>query len=120
MDTITLKGMHFYGYHGCLPEERMTGQPFHVDAVLFVDAGKACASDDLEHTVDYGQVYRLVRSVVEGKPYHLIERLAAVIADEILAQFAVAAVNITVHKPHAPVGGFIDDVAVTIERKRRE
>ena len=56
MDTITIKGMHFYGYHGCLPEEQRTGQPFHVDVVLHADLSKAGASDELNDTIDYSKV----------------------------------------------------------------
>ena len=105
MDTITIKGMHFYGYHGCLPEEQRTGQPFHVDAVLYADLSKAGASDELNDTIDYSRVYQLVQSIVEGRTYRLIERLAAVIADEVLAGFPVDAVRVAVHKPQAPIGG---------------
>ena len=118
MDTITIKGMHFYGYHGCLPEEQRTGQPFHVDAVLYADLSKAGASDELNDTIDYSKVYQLVQSIVEGRTYRLIERLAAVIADEVLAAFPVDAVRVAVHKPQAPIGGPFDDVAVTVERRR--
>lgn len=118
MDTITIKRMHFYGYHGCLPEEQRTGQPFHVDAVLYADLSKAGASDELNDTIDYSRVYQLVQSIVEGRTYRLIERLAAVIADEVLAGFPVDAVRVAVHKPQAPIGGPFDDVAVTVERRR--
>ena len=118
MDTITIKGMHFYGYHGCLPEEQRTGQPFHVDVVLHADLSKAGASDELNDTIDYSKVYQLVQSIVEGRTYRLIERLAAVIADEVLAAFPVDAVRVAVHKPQAPIGGPFDDVAVTVERRR--
>ena len=116
MDTITLQGMHFYGYHGCLPEERRTGQPFHVDAVLYLSLEKAGRSDDLADTVDYGGVYGVVRDIVERRQYKLIECLARVIADEVLARFPLQKVKITVHKPQAPIGGPFDDVAVTVER----
>lgn len=118
MDTITLQGMQFYGYHGCLPEEQRNGQPFYVDAVLKADLTAAGNSDDLTDTIDYSRVYAVIQDIVEHRTYHLIERLAAVIADTVLAQFAVDAVTITVHKPHAPIGGPLADTAVTIERSR--
>lgn len=118
MDTIILQGMQFYGYHGCLPEEQRNGQPFYVDAVLGTDLAAAGASDALSDTIDYSRVYACIQEIVEKNTYQLIERLAEVIADTVLAQFAVDAVTITVHKPHAPIGGSIQDVAVTIERKR--
>lgn len=118
MDTITLKGIPCYGYHGCLPEERRNGQPFIIDIILQVSLKKACESDDLHDTIDYSNVYALVKEVTEGTPYQLVERLAGVLAERILATYPVDAVTVTVHKPHAPVGGLIDDVAVTIERCR--
>ncbi len=118
MDTIVLKGMHFYGYHGCLAEEQKTGQPFHVDVILTADLRRAGESDDLTDTIDYSQVWAMVRDIVEGRPYRLIERVAAVIAETLLAEFPLEAVKVTVHKPQAPVGGLFDDVAVCMERKR--
>ena len=65
---------------------------------------------------DYSKVYAIIQEIVETRKYQLIERLAQVIADTVLTQFDVDAVTITVHKPHAPIGGPIHDVAVTIER----
>lgn len=118
MDQITLKGIQCYGYHGCLPEETRNGQPFIIDIILHVSLKKACESDDLHDTIDYSNVYALVKDVTEGAPYQLVERLAGVLADTILRDYPVEGVTVTVHKPHAPVGGPIADVAVTIERRR--
>lgn len=127
MDTIVLQGMQFYGYHGCFAEEQEGGQPFRVDLTMYVDLTKAGESDDLTDTVNYSAVYEDVRRIVETgadpvsdtKPYNLIEKVAAVIAHTVLTDFpAVSAVSVTVHKPHAPIRGLFDDVAVTIERKR--
>ena len=47
MDKIVLTGLHFYGYHGCLPEEKRHGQPFHIDLVLETDLERAGQTDDL-------------------------------------------------------------------------
>lgn len=118
MDRITLTGLTFYGYHGCLPEENKTGQPFYVDIVLYVDLRAAGNSDDLSKTIDYSNVYHIVREIVENHTYKLIEAVAEAIAGALLSQFPVDAVDVTVHKPQAPVGGLLQDVAVTIERSR--
>lgn len=118
MDTITLQGIPCFGYHGCLPEERQNGQPFIVDIILQVSLKKACESDDLHDTIDYSNVYALVKKVTEGTPYQLVERLAGVLAESLLTQYPAEAVTVTVHKPQAPVGGAIGDVAVTITRRR--
>lgn len=66
MDTITLQGMQFYGYHGCLPEEQRNGQPFYVDAVLTADLTAAGASDALTDTIDYSKVYAVIQEIVKN------------------------------------------------------
>lgn len=118
MDRITLTGMHFYGYHGCLAEENKKGQPFHVDVVLYADLQAAGKNDDLYSTIDYSLVYIAVKDIVENHTYKLIEKVAEMIADTLLGQFPIDAVDVTVHKPQAPIGGAFDDVSVTVERSR--
>jgi dihydroneopterin aldolase len=101
-----------------LPGEREIGQPFVVDLTMAVDAGPAGRSDDLAHTADYGRIAASVLAVVEGEPVALLERLAQRIADVVLADAHVQAVDVTVHKPSAPVPVPFDDIAVTIRRTR--
>ena len=118
-DRISLEGMRFYGYHGCLPEERARGQAFLVDVVLTLPLAEAGSSDDLAATVNYAEVFALARSVVEGAPCRLIETVAERIAGGVLARFArVEAVRVTVHKPAAPLPGVFHDAAVTVVRAR--
>jgi len=118
-DRIDLAGMRFYGYHGCLPEERQHGQYFYVDVTMFLPLAAAGRTDDLHQTVNYAEVFDFARAVVEGEPAKLIETVAERIADGILARFArVGEVRVTVHKPSAPLGGTFRDAAVSIARKR--
>lgn len=117
-DRITLRGLRVRGYHGVLPEERRTGQLFGVDVVVETDVSAAAATDDLAETVDYATLARQVAAVVEGDPVDLIETLAVRIADACLAHAGATAVEVTVHKPQAPIGLPFDDVAVTIRRSR--
>ncbi|MCR5403911.1 MAG: dihydroneopterin aldolase, partial [Butyrivibrio sp.] len=76
MDRINLTGMEFYGYHGCLPEEREKGQRFYVDVEMFMDLSPAGKSDDLNDTVNYAEVFEYIRQVVEGPSKQLIESVA--------------------------------------------
>ena len=60
-----------------------------------------------------------ITAVNEGTHVDLIERLAQRIADEILADApAVASIDVTVHKPHAPIVVAFADVSVSISRVR--
>ena len=117
LDQIALRGLRVFGYHGVLDSERRDGQEFLVDAVLWLDTAPAAASDDLSLTVDYAALAGLA-AVVAGPPVRLIETLAQRLADTAAAEPLVREVEITVHKPHAPVGHEFGDVAVTIRRPR--
>lgn len=119
-DRILLRGLRGFGRHGVLAAERRDGQEFAVDVALAVDVAAAAECDDLAATVNYAEVARAVLGVVEGEPVDLIETLAARVAMACLKFSGVDGVEVTVHKPHAPVGVPFDDVAVTLTRARRE
>jgi dihydroneopterin aldolase len=118
-DRIELRGLYAHGKHGVLPFERRDGQTFVVDATIELDTSAAGRSDALVDTVDYGDLARRLVAIVQGEPVDLLETLAARLADAALGDERVTAVEITVHKPQAPVGVPIEDVAVRIRRERR-
>jgi len=118
LDQISLLGLRVHGRHGVLPSERTDGQEFVTDAVLWLDTRAAAAADDLSLTVDYGDLARRLAKVVAGEPVALIETLAERLAAECLSDGRVWQVQITVHKPTAPIGLPVCDVTVTILRSR--
>jgi len=119
-DRIILSGMRFYGYHGVFPEESRLGQAFLVDVELYADLREAGQHDDIRKTIDYGKVYQTVKTIVEGKPFKLIEALAEQVAARVLAEHATAReVIVRVHKPKAPIPGPLDGVTVEIARRRQ-
>ncbi|MFE5814180.1 dihydroneopterin aldolase [Streptomyces sp. NPDC056479] len=118
MDRVALRGLKARGYHGVFPEERREGQTFVVDLVLGLDTRPAAADDDLAKTVHYGIVAEEVVAVVEGEPVNLIETLAERVAQACLKHEEVQEVEVTVHKPDAPITVPFDDVTVTITRSR--
>jgi 7,8-dihydroneopterin aldolase/epimerase/oxygenase len=118
LDRIALRGLRATGYHGVYEHERRGGQEFVVDAILGVDTRPAAAADDLSRTVDYGGLAARLTGVITGEPVRLIETLAERLAGECLAEPAVTEVEITVHKPQAPLPFPFCDVAVTISRRR--
>jgi dihydroneopterin aldolase len=117
-DRIVLRGLLGHGHHGVYPEEREKGQPFVVDVVLSVDLAAAAGSDEVSDTVHYGELAQRVVEVVEGEPVQLVETLAQRVAEVCLSYARVEQVEVTVHKPEAPVGVPFDDVLVTIVRSR--
>ena len=115
-DIIRLAGMSFYGYHGVSTAEKETGRMFEVDAELEVDLADAGQSDRLADTVNYHEVYEVVREMVEGKAFSLVERLAATIADKLLDKFPVYRVTLKVRKVNPPIPGHIKHIEVEITR----
>ena len=119
-DRIELRGMRFEGRHGVLPQESAEAQPFDVDVVLELGLAAAGTTDDLARTIDYGDVFRRARAVVEQGPHvALIETLAERIAADVLAAHpAIDAVTVRVRKPRAPLLGVFAWAGVEIRRER--
>ena len=118
MDRITLTGVTAVGHHGVFDFERREGQPFVVDAVLYLDFAAAAESDDVKDTAHYGEVAQRITEWISGEPLNLIEALAVRIAEGLLTEFPLQGVDITVHKPQAPIEVPFGDVAVTVHRSR--
>ncbi len=119
-DRILLAGMVFHGRHGTLPAERELGQPFVVDIELRLDLRSAGLSDDLAQTVDYGEVHRRAKEIVEGSPVNLTETVAERVAAAILEEHpSVEAVRLKVAKPHVRLDDTVlAESAVEILRRR--
>jgi len=117
-DRIRIAGITATGHHGVFAHERRDGQVFVLDIVLELDLRRPGRTDELGDTVDYGEVARIVLARIEGEPQALIERLAELVATDLLAWPGVDAVEVTVHKPQAPVDVPFGDIAVEVRRER--
>ena len=120
-DRIELRWLKVRGHHGVFEHEKRDGQDFLVDVVLWTDFTTAAASDDLADTVDYGALALFARDVVAGPACDLVETVASRIADGIMEMAPSAhAVEVTLHKPQAPIPAEFADVAVVATRSRRD
>ena len=118
-DSIALRRMVFFGFHGDRAEERKLGQRFIVDVVLTADLSQAGASDSLKDTVDYGEVYSKVKRVVEGPPLNLLEALGERICGEVMQiSDRIENVEVVVAKPAVPLRGALDGAEVRLARRR--
>ncbi len=119
-DRIFIRGLMLHAYHGVMPHEAKVGQTFSLDLDLTIDLSNAARCDRLAHTVSYDQVVETASQVFCAKRYKLIEAAAGAVVDAVLARFdKIAAVRITVHKPHAPIAATFDDVGIVISRARK-
>jgi 7,8-dihydroneopterin aldolase/epimerase/oxygenase len=116
MIELELHGLEVRGFHGALPEERRRGQRFLFD--VWLAAPDAALSDRLEDAIDYREVALAVREVSDGRAYHLLEALAAGVADELLLRFPAERVRVRVRKPDVEVDPPVEYSAATAERSR--
>ena len=100
--SIALEGIELRGRCGVTPEERMIGQTLAVEVRLEPAECRGIETDDLQDTVNYGQVARIVREIVEGREFSLLERLAGVISDAIWDEFDLAFLAVSVAKIAPP------------------
>jgi dihydroneopterin aldolase len=117
-DIIRMGGMRFYGYHGVSSAEKETGRVFEVDCELEVDLAEAGQTDRLTDTIDYEQVFSLIRDTVEGTAFSLLESLAGKLARVILDRFPVYRVRLKVRKMTPPIAGHIDFIEVDLTRSQ--
>lgn len=118
-DRITLTGLRVFGRHGVFEHEKRDGQEFLADITLWLDLTEAVSTDDLRATVHYGELAQLAAGIISGPPKNLIEAVAGAIADSVMRSYPVYAVEVTMHKPSAPIPLDFTDVAVTIRRSRK-
>ncbi|MGV0585694.1 dihydroneopterin aldolase [Mycobacteroides chelonae] len=118
-DRIELRGLKVFGYHGVFEHERRDGQEFSVDVTVWLDLDTAAATDQLTDTLDYGELAQRAAAIVSGPPRNLIESVAGAIADDVMTDARVHAVEAVVHKPDAPIPLTFSDVAVVARRSRR-
>ena len=121
MDTIHIKGLRLFAYHGVNPEEKRDGQTFVLDLRLGADLSQARRSDRLEDTVNYAAVVKAVRAALTAQSFDLIERAAQAVCDAVLEGFPqVEEVSLLLQKPEAPVSAEFDYMAVEITQRREE
>jgi dihydroneopterin aldolase len=118
-DRIEIRALRVVGTHGLLPEEQVRGQPFELDLDVEADLTAAGRTDDLDGSVDYGEVVERAAAVVAGRSFRLLEALAEGIAEAVLADTRVISVSVGVRKLRPPLAADLGSVGVRITRSRR-
>lgn len=118
-DRIFVTGLLVHARHGVMEHEEKVGQRFVIDLALELDLAPASASDRLADTVSYSSLVEVATHAFTARNFRLVEAAAGAVAEAVLAAFArVAAVEVTVHKPHAPIAAIFADVGVSVLRRR--
>lgn len=117
MDEIRIDNLEVYAYHGVYGQEKEEGQLFFLNVVLYTDTRRAGYSDELTHSVNYGEVcHKLTAWMLEEK-CNLLERVAEKLTEKLLLEFQlIQGVDFEIRKPEAPIGLPFESVSVKIHR----
>lgn len=116
--TIELEGMEFKAYHGCLEQEKIRGNVFIVDFKGSLDLSAAAESDNLNDTLNYGEIYEIVAEEM-SIPSELLENVAGRIMKAIEGRFPqLVEFSVRVSKKRPPVEGIAQWSRVTLYHKR--
>ena len=116
LDVIALRGISAQAVHGVLKKEWNAPQSFSADILLWVDTDQAALSDDIADTVSYAEIAEKAHAILRGPSVRLIETLGHRIADVAMEDERVRGVEVTIHKPDAPIDVPFADVSVTIRK----
>src|SRR4051794_34522587 len=118
MDQIFVEGIEFIGRHGVTGRERRVGHHCRADVVVDLETGRAAASDNLKHTVDYSRLAEIVVRLGTEESHRLLEKLAHQMALAILAETPAVRVQVTVRKLGMVLPGLPMACGVTVVRGR--
>jgi len=116
--TIELEGMEFKAYHGCLEQEKVRGNSFTVDFKGELDLSAAAESDNLNDTLNYGEIYEIVAEEM-SIPSELLENVAGRIVKAIEHRFPqLQSFSVKVSKKRPPVDGVAQWSRVTLYHRK--
>lgn len=115
MECIELKKLLIHAYHGVMEQERNVGNNYRIDLKLFLDLSKAMESDKLEDTLNYADIFSLIKEEM-AIPSHLIEHVAGRIVRKIKQKYpGISKMTLRLAKINPPVGGELQEAAVIIK-----
>jgi 7,8-dihydroneopterin aldolase/epimerase/oxygenase len=115
MGQIALEGMEFFAYHGHFDEEQKIGNKYSIDVIIETDLAKPATSDNLRDTIDYGDIYQMVKEVM-SKKHRLLEHVGHEIIDAIRLRFnSIRKVSVSVSKFNPPIGGVCHRAVIKLE-----
>lgn len=116
-DEIRIENLEVFAHHGVYPEETKNGQTFLVNATLYTDIRKAGLTDELEDSTNYGDVCYFITKWMQDNTYRLLEAVAERLSKAILLQYPfIAAVDLEIRKPEAPIELPFGCVSVKVQR----
>ncbi|NQT66133.1 MAG: 2-amino-4-hydroxy-6-hydroxymethyldihydropteridine diphosphokinase [Actinobacteria bacterium] len=123
MFRIIIKDLNLFGYHGVRENEREDGQNFRFNIEILINKGSFLNDDDLENTLNYSEVIRLVKKINSSNKFNLLEAFSQTIAEDIMKMSPlVEKVTVKIEKTSPPIKENLESVGVeyVLDRKREE
>ncbi|AUC21448.1 MULTISPECIES: dihydroneopterin aldolase [Polaribacter] len=118
MGIIQVNNIKLYAFHGCLDEEGKIGSEYSVDVEIKANLKKSSRTDELEDTVDYVHLNRIVKEEMAIRS-KLLEEVAQRILDRIFKEISrVKKAKVSVAKINPPIGGNVEEVVIILTEKR--
>ena len=119
MGIIKVENIRVFAHHGCLKEETKIGSDYRVDLEIKANLQTSAVTDQLQDTVDYVLLNRIVREEMQ-QPSHLLETVAKRILTRIFKEDAlVSKATVWVRKLNPPIGGDVEMVTIKMTEKKK-
>ena len=119
-NKIQLNSINFYAHHGVNEQERTVGNRFIIDLEVSADFSKAMINDELEHTIDYAELFSVLKKEML-QPSKLLEHVAGRIIVSLLQTFSeITAIRLKIAKQVPPIGADLKESAVIVEGSAKE
>ena len=116
---IILDSVRIYAYHGVMPQETKIGAYFTVSAELDTDFSRAMATDELDGTVSYADVFNVIKQEM-ATPSKLLEHVGGRIVTALFSSFpTVTRVKVRIMKENPPMGADCKGAGIEIEETRK-
>lgn len=116
---IILDSVRIYAFHGVMPQENKIGAYFTVSAELETDFSQAMATDELEGTVSYADVFDVIKKEM-ATPSKLLEHVGGRIITNLFRSFpTVTKIKLRIIKENPPMGADCKGAGIEIEETRK-
>ncbi|MGB5982541.1 MAG: dihydroneopterin aldolase [Nonlabens sp.] len=118
MHKILLNNVRVFTNHGCLTEEELIGSEYRVDLEVITDLAKSAQTDDLNDTVDYVSLNKILKEEMAIRS-KLLEQVAQRILNRIFREESmVQSAEVKVAKINPPIGGDVESVVIVMRQDR--
>ena len=113
-NTIKLENLTFFAFHGLNEEEIKDGQDFILNLDISYNLANSC--DSIDSTINYIDLYKIVKSSFSEKRFNLLESLANKLIADIKSSYeSIYYIKISIRKPSISIDSNKDFINVETE-----